>query len=96
MLLPKEVLLNILQHLRRCDLDWTMLVNRIMCGIVLANNKLLARRIVEKATVHGPIGDGQMSRLRLLFTKPKKLKRRKFHCCDLAIALAFPASLQEL
>ncbi|KAH7718697.1 hypothetical protein AAVH_13850 [Aphelenchoides avenae] len=76
MLLPKEVLLNILQHLRRCDLDWTMLVNRIMCGIVLANNKLLARRIVEKATVHGPIGDGQMSRLRLLFTKPKKLKRR--------------------
>ncbi|KAH7718703.1 hypothetical protein AAVH_13856 [Aphelenchoides avenae] len=76
MVLPKEVLLNILQHLRRCELDWIMLVNRLMCGIVLANNKALARRVVEKATVHGPIGDGQVSKLRLFFTKPEKLKRR--------------------
>ncbi|KAH7700159.1 hypothetical protein AAVH_32725, partial [Aphelenchoides avenae] len=58
MLLPKEVKLDILLHLRRCDLDWIMLANQALSDIVLANNKTLARRIVEKATVHGPIGDG--------------------------------------
>lgn len=92
MVLPKEVLLNILLHLRRCDLDWIMLVSRIMCGIVLANNKVLARRVVEKATVHGPIGDGQMSRLRLLFTDPKKLRRRKLQL-DLACCALGPSPL---
>lgn len=77
MALPKEVLLNILHHLRRCDLDWIMLVSRIICGIVRANNKVLARCTVEKATVFDPIEDAQVSWLRLPFKDPEKLKRRK-------------------
>lgn len=68
MLLPTEVLLEILRCLERRDLDWLPLASRYLHRIVDVNDDVLARRHIAKALIRNPkVKEEPPSKLKAFF-----------------------------
>ncbi|KAH7707809.1 hypothetical protein AAVH_24964 [Aphelenchoides avenae] len=77
MLLPTEVLLEILSCLERRDLDWLPLASRYLHRVVDVNTDVLARRHIDKALIRNPkVKEEPPSKLKAFFTPASREGQR--------------------
>lgn len=62
MRLPNEVLLDILRHTARRDLDWLPMVNRCLARLIVGNVDILSLRLIESASINAVPEKGTTAR----------------------------------